>query len=140
MAARIACSSPAGRARVKSRSIWAGRLAIAGIAAAIAHVILLGLTVFQTLSAHDAQWQSYWIKFLALDFPLSLGVAPVTWISPPSPAGPLHDVANFWWPLAYHGTIGTAWWYVVGAYIAARLARRYGRARITRSENERSED
>ena len=99
------------------------RISIAGTVAAGVHVLLLGLTVVQTLSADDAHWPVYWIKFLALDFPLSLGVVPVAWISPASPAGPLHDVANFWWPLVYHGTIGTVWWYVVGAYIGARVAR-----------------
>jgi hypothetical protein len=100
----------------------ASRAWIAGLAAALAHLVVLGYTVAQTLGAHDAQWQSYWIKFLALDFPLSLGVVPVAWISPASPTGPLHDVANFWWPLVYHGTIGTVWWYVVGAYIGARVS------------------
>jgi hypothetical protein len=104
-----------------SRRSSARRISIAGAAAAGAHMMLLAYTVFQTLGAHDAQWQSYWIKFLALDFPLSLGVVPVSWISPAAPAGPLHDLANFWWPLVYHGTVGTVWWYVVGAYIGARL-------------------
>lgn len=113
---------------MKVRSPSAGRVSIAGVTAAGAHLIVLAYTVFQTLGAHNAQWQSYWIKFLALDFPLSLGVVPVSWISPASPAGPLHDLANFWWPLAYHGTIGTVWWYVVGAYIAARLVRWRARA------------
>jgi hypothetical protein len=108
---------------MRSRRVSASRVSIAGAAAALAHLIVLAYTVTQTLGAHDAQWQSYWIKFLALDFPLSLGVVPVAWISPASPAGPLHDVANFWWPLVYHGTIGTVWWYVVGAYIGARVAR-----------------
>ena len=56
------------------------------------------------------------------------GVVPVSWISPASPAGPLHDLANFWWPLVYHGTIGTVWWYVVGAYIGARFVRWRARA------------
>ena len=105
----------------------ARRISIPGAAAAGVHLIVLAYTVFQTLGANDAQWQSYWIKFLALDFPLSLGVVPVAWISPASPAGPLHDLANFWWPLVYHGSIGTIWWYVVGATIAARLARRRAR-------------
>jgi len=81
------------------------------------------------LSASEAHWPVYWIKFLALDFPLSLGVAPLAWIFPPAPGGPLRDLANFWWPLAYHGTIGTFWWYVVGAFIGVRIARWYARKR-----------
>jgi len=100
------------------------RISIAGTVAAGVHMLLLGLTVVQTLSANDAHWPVYWIKFLALDFPLSLGVAPLAWIFPPAPGGPLRDLANFWWPLGYHGTIGTAWWYIVGAYIANRFATR----------------
>jgi len=72
------------------------------------------------LSAGDAQWTAYWIKFLALDFPVSIGVAPLAWLFPASSMGPLHDFPNFWWPLAYHGTVGTLWWYVVGRFIAAR--------------------
>ena len=116
------------RVCMRSRSLSAS-VSIAGAAAALAHLIVLAYTVIQTLGAHDAHWQSYWIKFLALDFPLSLGVVPVAWISPASPAGPLHDVANFWWPFVYHGTIGTVWWYVVGAYIGARVARWRSRKR-----------
>ncbi len=102
------------------------RISIAGTIAASVHVLLLGLTVVQTLSANDAHWPVYWIKFLALDFPLSLGVAPLAWIFPPAPGGPLHDLANFWWPLGYHGVIGTFWWYIVGRFLIAkwRLARK----------------
>ena len=99
-------------------------ISIAGICAAAAHSALLAYTVMQTLSTPDAHWPVYWIKFLALDFPLSIGVVPLAWMFPAAAGGPLHDLANFWWPLAYHGTIGTFWWYVVGAYIAARIARR----------------
>ena len=98
------------------------RVSIAGAAAAGAHVMLLAWTVAQSLQAQSAQWQAYWIKFLALDFPLSLGVLPLAWLFPATPGGPLHDLANFWWLLAYHGTIGTLWWYVVGAYIGRRIA------------------
>jgi len=99
------------------------RLSIAGAAAATAHLLLLAWTVVQTLHAQDGgQWQEYWIKFLALDFPLSLGVVPLAWLFPAASGGPLHDLANFWWPLAYHGTIGTLWWYAVGAYIGRRMA------------------
>ncbi len=105
------------------------RLSIAGTVAASAHLLLLAYTVEQTLSATDAHWPVYWIKFLAMDFPLSLGVAPLAWIFAPAPGGPLRDLTNFWWPLAYHGTIGTAWWYIVGAYIARSIASRRARAR-----------
>jgi hypothetical protein len=100
---------------------------MAGTAAACVHLIVLAYTVLQTISTQDAQWPGYWIKLLALDFPFSLGVVPLAWMFPASPAGPLHDLANFWWPLAYHGSIGTLWWYVVGAYIGGRLARRRAR-------------
>jgi len=48
-------------------------------------------------------------------------VVPLVWLFPAAPGGPLHDVPNFWWPLAYHGTVGTWWWYIVGAYIGRRL-------------------
>jgi hypothetical protein len=104
---------------------WSGiRISVAGTIAASAHVLLLAYTTAQTLSADDTHWPVYWIKFLALDFPLSLGVVPLAWIFPADAAGPLHDFANFWWPLGYHGIVGTVWWYIVGAYIAGRLARR----------------
>jgi hypothetical protein len=105
-----------------------GRISVVGTAAAASHLLLLAYTIVQTLSTHDNQWTIYWIKFLALDFPLSLGVVPLAWMFPAAAGGPLHDLANFWWPLAYHGTIGTAWWYVVGAYIEARLKNRRARA------------
>jgi len=110
------------------------RISLAGTTAASAHLLLLAYTVVQTLSAHDNQWTIYWIKFLALDFPLSLGVVPLAWMFPAAAGGPLYDLANFWWPLAYHGTIGTAWWYVVGAYIEARLKNRRARAHLDRGE------
>jgi hypothetical protein len=100
------------------------RGSIAGAAAAALHLTLLALTVSQSLHAQSTQWQEYWIKFLALDFPVSIGVVPLAWLFPPAADGPLHDLANFWWPLVYHGTIGTMWWYIVGAYIGRRIARR----------------
>jgi hypothetical protein len=102
--------------------VSSSRFSIAGAAAAAAHLLLLAWTVAQTLHAQGAQWQEYWIKFLALDFPLSLGVVPLAWLFPAAAGGPLHDLANFWWPLAYHGAIGTLWWYAVGAYIGRRIA------------------
>jgi hypothetical protein len=76
------------------------------------------------LSRAAPDWPMYWTLFLALDFPLSLAVLPVTWLVPPAGKGPLSDVTNFWWPLAFHGTVGTAWWYIVGLAIERRVWRR----------------
>jgi hypothetical protein len=95
-----------------------------GLAAAVLHLAILGYTVSLILSHRDASWPAYWMIFLALDFPVSLGVMPVTWLVPPSPLGPLEDLTNFWWPLGYHGVIGTAWWYIVGWAIQRRIWRR----------------
>lgn len=90
------------------------------MAAGIAHLLLLANTIRLILSAGDEPWIQHWVIFLALDFPVSLGVMPVTWLVPPSPRGPLQDLSNFWWPLLYHGIVGTAWWYIVGDYIQRR--------------------
>jgi hypothetical protein len=90
---------------------------------AILHIVILAVTVASILTAQAASWTSYWLIFLALDFPLSLGVLPLAWMFPPASAGPLSDFPNFWWPLAYHGLLGTLWWYIVGSAIAARFAR-----------------
>jgi len=97
------------------------RFSIGGIVMAALHVALLAITATRILAADAQQWPRLWNWFLALDFPLSLGVVPLAWIFPASPAGPLHDFANFWWPLGYHGIIGTTWWYIVGTYIADKL-------------------
>ena len=80
------------------------------------------------MAAGASDWTVYWRMFLALDFPVSLAVVPLTWIFPPSPAGPFSDFANFWWPLTVHGLLGTLWWYVVGMSIGERLARLRTRA------------
>lgn len=95
-----------------------------GLVAALLHLGILGYAVELMLSRADAGWAGYWMIFLALDFPVSLGVIPVNWIAPPAPGGPLHDLANFWWPLAYHGLIGTGWWYIVGWAIERKVWRR----------------
>jgi hypothetical protein len=95
----------------------------AGLAGALLHLAILGYTVMQILSGRDPDWPKYWLIFLAFDFPVSLGVMPVTWLVPAASAGPLADVANFWWPLAYHGIVGTAWWYIVGWAIARKIER-----------------
>jgi hypothetical protein len=42
---------------------------------------------------------------------------------PTSTAGALSDFPNFWWPLAFHGLVGTWWWYVIGASMQARFVR-----------------
>ena len=97
-------------------------LSRAGIGAALLHLALLALTVTLILGTREGDWRAWWTLFLALDFPVSLGVFPVTWLVPASQRGPLHDLSNFWWPLAYHGVVGTWWWYVVGWAAARRIA------------------
>ena len=100
------------------------RLSLAGLAAAALHLLILAYTVWLILAGNSPNWPGYWMIFLALDFPVSLGVMPVTWLVPASGAGPLRDLTNFWWPLGYHAVIGTAWWYIVGWAIERRLRRR----------------
>jgi hypothetical protein len=112
------------------------RLSRAGLAAALLHLALLGLTVALILDTREGDWRSWWMLFLALDFPVSLGVLPVTWLVPASGRGPLHDLSNFWWPLAYHGVVGTWWWYVVGWAAARRIAAALGRRNDERKGEE----
>jgi hypothetical protein len=97
------------------------RLSYFGLAGGLLHLLILGYTVHLVLGRGAADWPMYWTLFLALDFPVSLGVLPVTWLAPPAGGGPLADVTNFWWPLAFHGVVGTAWWYIVGLAIERRL-------------------
>lgn len=94
----------------------------AGLAGALAHLAILGIVVALILRGGDPDWPKYWSMFLALDFPVSLGVVPVTWLVPAARGGPWSDIPNFWWPLAYHGVVGTVWWYIVGWAIGRRLA------------------
>jgi len=89
---------------------------------AAVHIAILAYTLARILVTVTGDWTVYWRMFLALDFPVSLAVVPLTWIAPPAPAGPLFDFANFWWPLAVHGVLGTLWWYIVGMAIGDRLA------------------
>jgi hypothetical protein len=104
------------------------KFSIAGLIMAAIHIAILAYTLAQIMAAGAADWTVYWRIFLALDFPVSLTVVPLTWIFPPSPAGPLSDFANFWWPLSVHGLLGTAWWYIVGMSIGDRLSRFRARA------------
>ena len=104
------------------------KFSIAGLIMAAIHIAILAYTLAQILAAGAADWTVYWRMFLALDFPVSLAVVPLTWIAPPSPHGPLSDFANFWWPLVVHGLLGTLWWYIVGMSIGDRLARFRDRA------------
>lgn len=94
---------------------------VSGAAAAALHLALLGIAVASILGTSEGDWRAHWIWFLALDFPVSLGVLPVAWLVPAAGHTPLSDFSNFWWPLAYHGVVGTWWWYVVGWAIARRL-------------------
>jgi len=108
------------------------RFSIVGLCAALAHVALLSISLTLILSGSAQDWPSYWRIYLALDFPVSLGVVPLAWMFPSSPAGPLSDFPNFWWPLAFHGVVGTGWWYIVGWAIGRRLTRwRAGKARAS---------
>ena len=99
------------------------KLSIAGLIMAAIHIAIIVYTLAQIFAAGAADWTFYWRIFLALDFPVSLAVVPVTWISSPSPGGPLRDFANFWWPLAVHGVLGTLWWYIVGRMIGERVVK-----------------
>jgi len=105
---------------------------LAGLAGALAHLLILGVVVSLILGGGEPSWPKYWVIFLALDFPLSLGVIPVTWLVPVAQGGPLADVANFWWPLAYHGVVGTLWWYIVGWAIGRRIKHAHARRESTR--------
>ena len=104
------------------------KLSIAGLTMAAIHIAIIVYTLAQIFAAGAADWTFYWRILLALDFPVSLAVVPLTWISPPTAGGPLHDFANFWWPLAVHGVIGTLWWYIVGRMIGERVRRRLKRS------------
>ena len=95
-----------------------------GIAAALLHLAILAYVVWIILASTTPDWPMHFTIFLALDFPVSLGIVPVSWIAPPANSGPLHDVSNFWWPLLYHGTVGTLWWYIVGWAIERKVWRR----------------
>lgn len=99
------------------------RFSVGGVAMALVHATLLALALMLTLAHQHARWAAYWTPFLALDFPLSLGVLPLAWMFPTSSAGPLSDFPNFWWPLAFHGLVGTWWWYIIGASMQARFVR-----------------
>ena len=99
------------------------RLSRVGLAAALLHLVLLGVTVALILDNGEGSWTQYWFIFLALDFPVSLGVIPVAWLVPQSPEGPLSDLSNFWWPLAYHSIVGSGWWYIVGWAIVRKRRR-----------------
>jgi len=105
----------------------------AGLAAALAHLLILGATVALILGTASGDWRSHWVLFLALDFPVSLGVMPVAWLAPADASGPLHDFSNFWWPLAYHVVVGTWWWYVVGWAAARKVAAAWQRRRGPRT-------
>jgi hypothetical protein len=99
------------------------KFSIGGLIMAATHIAILAYTLAQIMAAGASDWTVYWRIFLALDFPVSLAVVPLTWIFPPSPAGPFSDFANFWWPLTVHGLLGTLWWYIVGMSIGERVAR-----------------
>ena len=106
------------------------KLSRAGLSMAVLHLVILGYIVAQIIASATAQWPRYWTTFLALDFPVSLTVIPLAWIFPAAAGGPLADFANFWWPLAIHGLLGTAWWYIVGSAIGDRLSRFRARGRV----------
>lgn len=107
-----------------------------GLAAALLHLVILGYTVALILGASGQDWTRYWVIFLALDFPVSLGVFPVAWLVPPAGGGALRDLTNFWWPLLYHGLVGTGWWYIVG-WAIERKVRRQPSAASDAEETER---
>lgn len=104
----------------------------AGLAGALTHLAILGVVVALIVGGRDPGWPKYWLMFLALDFPVSLGVMPVIWLVPAAGGGPLLDVSNFWWPLAYHGLVGTLWWYIVGWAIGRRVSNLLARGENTR--------
>ena len=111
----------------------------AGLAGALLHLLVVGTVVTLILSGqrldptvNDPGWPKYWLIMLALDFPVSLGVMPVTWLVPAANAGPLADVSNFWWPLVYHGVVGTLWWYIVGWAIGRKVTTLLARRESTR--------
>jgi len=104
------------------------KFSIGGLIMGAIHVAIVAYTLAQIMAAGGGDWTVYWRIFLALDFPVSLAVVPLTWIFPPAPTGPLSDFANFWWPLSVHGLLGTLWWYIVGMSIGERLSRLRTRA------------
>ena len=69
------------------------RLSYFGLAGGLLHLLILGYTVHLVLGRSAMDWPMYWMLFLALDFPVSLGVLPVNWLAPPAARGPLSDLS-----------------------------------------------
>ena len=87
-----------------------------GLFFALIHLLLVGYVITLILSGNEASWPMYWSIFVALDFPLSLGIYVIGFFVPAGGALPLNDLANFWVPAIYFSCIGTVWWYFVGVY------------------------
>ena len=58
------------------------KFSIGGLIMAAIHIAIVAYTLAQIIAAGAVDWTVYWRIFLALDFPVSLTVVPLTWIFP----------------------------------------------------------
>jgi len=100
------------------------------------HALAIFLVVLSVLNGGEVE---IWFLFLLYDFPVSLGVLPLSEILDFPPLGPLADVngnrilvndtKNFWLPLLYFGVVGTMWWFIA-PFLVIKLYRKIRKIKI----------
>lgn len=85
-----------------------------GLLLASCHFLLWVYVVVLILAGHESAWPMYWNLFVALDFPVSMGIYLFALVPLHSGDTPIGDLNNFWVPALYFGIVGTSWWYMLG--------------------------
>ncbi|QYJ78264.1 hypothetical protein [Shewanella acanthi] len=87
----------------------------------VLHLSFVIFMAYVIATSSDPVAVNAWLLFIPLDFPISLGMFPVSYIfdgnwllSSIDENGNYNifrDINNFWVPAIYTGIVGTAWWY-----------------------------
>ncbi|QTL34072.1 hypothetical protein [Pseudoalteromonas viridis] len=72
-------------------------------------------------TSSDSAAVNAWLLFIPMDFPISLGLFPISYLLDgnillnPRDSNGIHsifrDINNFWLPAIYFGVVGSLWWY-----------------------------
>jgi len=86
----------------------------------------LGFVIFMAYviaTSSDPVAVNAWLLFIPLDFPISLGMFPISyvfdgnWLLSSIDANGnyniFRDINNFWVPAIYTGVVGTIWWFYI---------------------------
>ena len=113
--------------------LCAAMIRLLSIGLFLVHLGLVAYIGYWIAGSSDPVAVNAWLLFIPLDFPVSLlmiAISHLIYIADVFSAvdengiySLYRDIPNYWFPMAFFGIVGSAWWYSV-PYIVVKLKKR----------------